>query len=510
MKLITAIKKIFFTATAVYLSDDFIDIAQADITMNGVQISRVERFPLEKKTDHLPVDGASDRIDRALDVFFPDEDDNPYRIAVNIPNEALILRRFSMGNIPKKEMARAIAFEAQKYIPFTMDSLAYGFKTLRGKGSSHDVVFAAAESKQIDRTMSHFTQRNIIPSVIEPAPILLARLLNLQKNEKKTGAYMYIHYEPVNKIMLCEITGGYPYFIREITIPKGEMALEAGGEVYPTLKKVWPFIEKQVSVGIDYMKKETAENVEKIFISGFDFSPGEETVSSEFGIPIERPRISFFKGAAIEKEDRYVPVLMLLHDLVDKPFLNVAPEEVIRRDLWGVKSVVAKSAIIFLAILFTHALFVSANFRNEKKIKNEISRSRIFADLSPLSSSEEVLLHKNTVIEKSAFINDLVVKKDCLSEKLAQLEKIMPPESWVKSLDYINSRSGTGAGEFLMVIRGSMLGEGSADASSANKILEIIKQNKIIMRGFKEAELASVEKKEFFKNVITEFRINLK
>jgi hypothetical protein len=407
-------------------------------------------------------------------------------------------------------MTHAIAFEAQKYIPFIIDSLIYGFKVLRRAGGVHDVVFAAAESKHIDRITAHFTQKNILPSVIEPAPVLLARLLSLQKDVKKTAAYIYIHYEPSNKVMICEITNGYPYFIREISIPGEEMPPAAGKEVYPTLKSVWPFIEKDVYGGIDYLKKETAENVEKIFISGFEFSPEEETVSKEFGIPIERPKLSFFKGAVAEKEDRHAPLLMLLYDLANKPFLNVVPEEVTRRDLWGVKSVVAKSFIAFMAILLAHMLFTVANHNREKKLQAEVSRARVHTDISPFSTPEEVLRHKDAVIGKAVYIDDLVMKKNCLSEKLIQLEKIMPEESWVQNIDYTNSRNGAGEGDFLMMIKGSILGGGSADASSAHKILESIKQDKVIMRGFNEAELASVEKKEFFKNVVTEFKIILK
>ncbi len=510
MEPLLALKKIFFTSSAIYISEDFVDIAEAKITFGGMKISSLQRIPFSKRLKDPSFSDMTDEIDNALSKIFPKDADKPIRIAINVENKYLILRRFSIRDIPRAELDQAIVFEAQKYIPSLIDNLTYGFKTYSRRPGLQEVVFAASETKNIHEITDYFGGMNILPSTIEPVPILLARSIDLKKNIKKDSACIFIHYEPANKVILCEISSRYPYFFRELSIaPDGDELEGQRGSAeitYPTLKSVWPRIEPDVIGGIDYLRKETNEKVEKIFISGFAPSDDEAMLSQEFGIPFERPDLSYFQGIEAEAKDRYLPALALLYDSQHKPFLNIAPQETVSADIWALKTVAVRSLAVLGIILIIH--FFLAGIGVKKKAALEKAREGFaqYTDISRNAVKDDVTKYKNALVEKAVLINGFIEKKYYLSEKLSQLQEVFPPECWIDYLDYANKADD--ASSLSLTLKGFVLG--GASATDINKILEAVKQNKKLMRGFKGAELVSVEKKELYKKEITEFEIILR
>jgi len=506
MDILKKIKKIFFTATAIYLTDDFIDVVKSRLTLRGIRISSLDRLPLNPNAENNLQQEKHEKIERALDGIFKDDDEKPYRIAVNIPDSHFILRRFTMANLPAGELEQASAFEAQKYIPCPLDGLAYNLKSYMTAGGLREIIFAASETRNIESVANLFKRREIIPAVIEPVPFLLARMIQIKKDLKPAGAYIAIHYEPPGKVIICDISHGYPHFFKEIGVDVN--GLPALGEMfYPTLREVWQSIGYDVSRGIDYLKKETAKTVERIFISGFAHSADEQTISEEIGVAIERPRISCFPGIKAE-DDRYIPALMLLYDTANKPFLNMSPKEITRSDVWGLKSVVFKMFLGFLAIIALHLVFHGINSGKFKKIEKLAAQYRSYGQINPMSPKSEVADYKNRVAEQLDFINEMLTTRRTLTEKLIELNKIMPAEAWIDELQFAN-KAGDSSGAS-MIIEGQMIGSPGQEGSSPNKIFENMKNDKVIMEGFDDAELSSVEKKELYKREISQFTIVLK
>jgi len=508
MSPLKTIKKIFLSNAAVYISEDFIDVARADAVIGGMKITSLRRFPVRKKTGSALSSDISADLDKDFAAIFPDRADRPYRIAMNIRNNHLILRRFTIRSIPGKEMAQAVAFEAQKYIPSLIDNLTYAYKIHSRRQGMQEIVFAAAETKNIREITDYFQTNNILPSTIEPVPALLARSLNLNRNLKKRGTYIFIHYEPFNKVILCEISYRSPYFFREIILSPDDEREKDAELSYPTLKSAWPHIERDVIGGIEYLRKEANEKVEKIFISGFRHSPDDASISEEFGLPFERPDLSFFKGMESADKDRYLPLLMLLHDLQRGPFLNVAPADIVKSDLWVLKTVATRSFAAFAAILLIHALLAGANAQKARAVAREKTGLAVSERVNPNATGKEIMNHARTVVGRAEFIDNLMSKRHFLTEKLTRLGEILPDECWVDKIDYSNQGLGEKRG-ISLAIKGFALA-GPAGGADPNKISESIKQDKKIMSGFKEAELTSLVKKEFYGKEIAEFEITLK
>ncbi|MFA5256460.1 MAG: hypothetical protein WC419_07185, partial [Candidatus Omnitrophota bacterium] len=441
MEPLLALKKIFFSNTAIYVGEDFIDVAEGTTVFGGMNISLLERFPIEKSTKGpLPAD-TNIEIGKLIMKLFPREEDRPYRIAINAANSRLILRRFTIKGVSKNEINQSVIFEAQKYIPSLLDNLTYGFKSYVLRPGLREIVFAAVETKSIHETIDFFAENNMHASTIEPVPILLARSLTLKKNLTKKGTYIFIHYEPRNRVILSEISHGYPHFFKDITIPLDAVAGNGIDISYPTLKTVWPYIEKDVIGGIDYLRKETKEKVNEIFISGFEPSADESALSQEFGVPFARPDMSFFKNVDDKTKDRHLPVLMLLHDLQNKPLLNIAPEDVVKSDLWTLKKVVAKSLAIFLAIIVAHLIISGVNNANAGRVANVQKKFSEYGGISGAVSKADVLRYKDTLTTKALLISTLIDKKHYLTEKLTQLNAVLPAECWIDDIKYADKIS---------------------------------------------------------------------
>ena len=97
----------FFGGTAVYVSDDYIDIARAASFMGGVRLTYLNRFPLSKNIKNLPYSDFSDDLEKIVDNVFSDESKKPRRLAVNITDNRLILRRFTMRSVPKSRWSNS-------------------------------------------------------------------------------------------------------------------------------------------------------------------------------------------------------------------------------------------------------------------------------------------------------------------------------------------------------------------------------------------------------------------
>ncbi len=499
MAIIQEIEKIFFTGAAVYISTDFMDIAEARMSPGGVVLTSLQRFPIGF--------GSERGISGILDRIFSSEYQIPYRVAVNVRNDQLILRWFKMPNVPQKELAQAVVFAAQQHLPCPIETLTYAFKSYRGVSNFREIVIAATETKNINELVAYFRRKHILPAVIEPVPFLLSKLIALNGSASEETCLL-MHYEPHSKIILCGISRKHPYFFREITAPfdigprwKGE-----DNVAYPTLGAVWPHVEADVIKSMSYMRKEAGHDVKKIYVSGFSPSHDEERISKELNVPVERHRFAFFTKDGPDKDDKYLPVLMLVLNSLKNPSLNIAPAEIVRNDMRGIKVVLLKFLAGLGVIVVLHMAFLGINAKIglKAKLANNVEN---YGVINPSSPRADVELYKKSVIESALFVSDFLSKKRFLPQKLVCLSRLMPQISWVEEISFTGSiktdRLPT------LTIKGSIF-DVASDSTSANKILEVLKADKDMMEGFKGANLSYVEKKISSGREITDFEVSFK
>ena len=402
MTLLSEAKRMFLAGTAIYAGEDFIDVARAVKSSGGLDVSVLQRFPLAKNIRSMPYTQARDVIDNILDVLFQGDAGRPYRIAANLGNEDFVLRYFTLRDIPEKELKNAVIFEAQRYLPYPIDDIIYKYVSFAKKKGLSEISFVAAETKTVMSIAEYFKGRNILASIIEPAPFLLGRALDLDENIDKTGTYIMLHYEPINKVMISGVCHTHPRFFREVRLFQGDEEFKTAELVYLQLKEVWPMIENDVINSMEYLRKETNADINKIVISGFPRSPDDQDISKNFGVPFEWLGLTSFHGIDMPDKDRYAPVLALLHDSLHKPVMNLAPPEIVSRDAWSLKPVALKGGIILAAVLLLHAAFSVINLAESKKVSQIKSGFAAHRALNKDASTQDVLRYETIFEEKNS------------------------------------------------------------------------------------------------------------
>ncbi len=509
-KIISYLRQLFLTGAAIYISDDFVDVAKGSQTAGGLKVSFIQRYPLLKTVRKTPYEDAKDDIDKIIDKAFSEDEEKPYRVAVNIRNDSFILRHFIIKGIPENKLGEALVFEAQKYVPYHIDNLIYGFKVCSKKPGLEDIIFCAAEKENVNNIIRYFEDQKMLASIVEPAPMLLATCLSLDKAVEKEGAYLSIHYEPTNKAIITGIHHKMPHFVRELRIFPGDEEFKTAELSYPQLKDVWPVIKNDIVGSMEYLAKEARKDVDKIFISGFSYSPEEKSISAEFGIPFERMNLTFAKGIEIASADRFAPTLALLNDSFKAPHINLAPKEAIHKDPRALLPVAFKSALIFFAIIAVHLCFLPYLSSQSGKLAETKNKFAAYKSIDPNSSRNDVLQYMDKIQKKAVYINDILTKRIKLAKKLSRIGKDLIKNSWVEDIDYQNGISENST--LSLKISGSIYTGTAAETSksSANSIVELIKKDPVMMEGMNKVEVVSVEKTKFLKKNTTRFEILLR
>ncbi|MBL7157594.1 MAG: pilus assembly protein PilM [Candidatus Omnitrophica bacterium] len=555
---IADLKKRLLTGAAVYISDDFVDVAEASLTAKGMHVPSLRRFPLQRSIKGLPFADAKESVGKIINEAFEKGKKASYRIAVNLRDDSFILRRFKLREIPENELDKAIVFEAQRYVPYNVDNLIFRYKKGVKRKGLQEIIFVGSEKENIDAIIDFFREREILPSVIEPAPFLLTRMMNLEKGIEKEKAYLVLHYEPSNKIAITGIWQKRPYFFKDMAISPVEPEHKLGHEevyplgeepektppsepppgenpsgekppeeeppkekppekepepiklAYPSLKEVWDRIERDILNSVEYLRKETKKEVDKIFISGFSSDRKEEAnISKNFGITVKRLTLSQFSNVNIEDKDRFIPALSLIYDMFHSPFLNLTRKEITYRDPWAFRPVLVKSALAVCAVIILHIFLTSFNLLQEKKVNRLRENLGAYNVIRPEATKEEALGYEDAMKGKIVFIDKILSNRLYLAEKMDRLSKDIPKNAWVNSMDF---RNPVGDKEMSQLkLRCELYTPDGRETADVNDIIERFESDKTMMSGFEKIKLIYTRKgRPVDGKEITEFEILLK
>ena len=495
---------------AIYINDDFIDVAKAELTLKGLKVTFIQRYPVLRSVSDLSKEESKGQLESILERAF--EDDIPYRVAVNIINHDFILRRFSFGEVPERELGNVVGYEAQKYIPYPIEGMVYSYeKSSKNKGMQ-EVLFAGTRAKEVEGLLQFFAEKEILPSVISCRASLVSMLLNVESRLEQEKAYVSLHFDPSNKITITGISKKQPIFFRDIDIVSGDDEFRTTELRYPYLKDVWGALDTEVFNATEYLKRESKANVEKVFISGFIPSEDEALLSANFGVPFERVEFEKFILKGTSNPDRHLPVLSLLYQSFHKPFLNLAPKKVTQRDFYAFKPVVKKIAAAFGCVMLIHVLLSGINFFQSKKTEQVKSNVAAYCasigTLGPTATPTEIKYLKENTEEKVEYISKMISTKIHMTQKLNRLGLSINDVSWIKTFNFRNILGGKTKGS--LTIRGSIYAPPEEGVSGINIILEKLQNDKEMIEGFEEVKLVTMKKKKVLDNEITEFELLIK
>jgi type IV pilus assembly protein PilM len=273
---------------------------------------------LESLGQDTVVDGAimdSFTVSTAIEKIFAENKIKTKNVATAVSGHSVIVKKIAVNAPTEDEVANAIPYEAQQYIPFDMADVNLSYQVLgpATAGPGFDVMLVAVKR---DKILNHtnvlsqagkaamvvdidaFALQNAFEVNYEPAPDRMIALLNV-------GA----------SIMNINILrGGVPLFTRDVSVGGNQYTdtlqkeldlsfddaerLKQGKEVAnvtpehaaPHIRSVSEILLLEVQKTFDFFKQTTsAENIQQIYVAGGTarIEGLVDLLKEEFGIPVE-------------------------------------------------------------------------------------------------------------------------------------------------------------------------------------------------------------------------------
>lgn len=264
------------------------------------------------------VDGAimdANAVREKVDAIFAQHKITTKSVATAVSGHSVIVKKISVAAATDEEVANAIPYEAQQYIPFDMADVNLSYQVLgpAASGAGRDVMLVAVKREKILNYTNALSQAGLNTSVVdidafavqnafelnyEPPPDLMAALLNV-------GA----------SIMNINITrGGIPLFTRDVSVGGNQYTdtlqkeldlsfddaekLKQGQEVAghsaeertTHIRSVSEILLLEVQKTFDFFRQTTSTDpIQRIYVSGgtAKIEGLADLLKEEFNIPVE-------------------------------------------------------------------------------------------------------------------------------------------------------------------------------------------------------------------------------
>lgn len=253
-------------------------------------------------------------VSSAIEKIFAENKIKTKNVATSVSGHSVIVKKITVNAATEEEVANAIPYEAQQYIPFEMADVNLSYQVLGAAGGGGmDVMLVAAKREKILNQTNVLSQVGKAPTVVdidafavqnafevnyEPPPDLMVALLNI-------GA----------SIMNINIVrGGVPLFTRDVSVGGNQYTdtlqkeldlsfedaekLKQGQEVAnvtleartPHLRSVSEILLLEIQKTFDFFRQTTStENIQHIYIAGGTAKVEGlvDLLKEEFNIPVE-------------------------------------------------------------------------------------------------------------------------------------------------------------------------------------------------------------------------------
>ncbi len=151
------------------------------------------------------------------------------RVAAALSGHSVIVKRLSLPAMSHAELAEAIPWEAEQYIPFDLSEVQLDYQVVPGDAaaakSSLDVLLVAAKRDRIDDRTGVIMQTGRRPVVLDVEAFALANAYQMNYPERTDALAALVHIGRALTIV-CLLEGGEPVFTRDISIG-GQIHLDA-------------------------------------------------------------------------------------------------------------------------------------------------------------------------------------------------------------------------------------------------------------------------------------------
>jgi type IV pilus assembly protein PilM len=149
------------------------------------------------------------------------------RVATALSGHSVIVKRLSLPSMSQAELAEAIPWEAEQYIPFDLSEVQLDYQVVGGGGGNPtlDVLLVAAKRDRIDDRAGIVAQAGRRPIVLDIEAFALANAYQMNYPDRTDPLSALIHVGR-SVTIVCLLERGEPVFTRDIAIG-GQAHLDA-------------------------------------------------------------------------------------------------------------------------------------------------------------------------------------------------------------------------------------------------------------------------------------------
>ena len=156
-------------------------------------------------------------------------------VASALSGHAVIVKRLALPAMSQAELAEAIPWEAEQYIPFDLSEVQLDYQVVGSKAASEDadkgekagldVLLVAARKDRIDDRAGVISQSGRRPVVIDVEAFAIANAYQMNYPERTDALTALIHVGR-SVTVICLLERGEPIFTRDISVG-GQVHLDA-------------------------------------------------------------------------------------------------------------------------------------------------------------------------------------------------------------------------------------------------------------------------------------------
>lgn len=435
------------------------------------------------------------------------------RAVLTLSGHDAIVRCFEMPTIPTREIANAVRFEAQKYIPFDVKDLYFDYETYSNlKKRKLMVVFTAAKKDLIDGWIKALSAAGVEVAAVEPDLMALLRLANQQRKKNTGEMQAFISARADRSLDVVVAKGNKPFMARYGVVASSSVQESS------QFGRNFESFAKEIALSFNYFSKNFREEEIRGIVWSADPVYESETwikgLHARFDIPVEEWDISSFLG----KTGAALPATTVLIGAAIRPiqktggflsFLsgrkipNLLPEATVET----VPSAATPDEEFQKQALIRRAIHVSvaamaALFLAHASLLHAIETARKNQGILVNASAAQLKDNKACLEAQAAYLNNLFNDRNYWSEKLSDVAKNVPVEAQLIRMDATDIENSRGEVSLTLKIEGNVFpSEPGKELLVASRFVGTLLADPHFMKGFDSAVLTRVGKAQSIENL---------
>ncbi len=203
---------------ALDIGSTFIKLVQLKGSNKNYQLVKFGMVPLPPE---VIVEGAvmdAGRVVEAIKELLASQKVSTKEVVISVSGSSVIIKRVSIADMTDEELAESIKWEAEQYIPFSIDDVNVDFQKLGpgAAGGQADVLLVAVKKDKINDYVNLVKEVGLQPVVMDVDAFALANMHELNYTvESGTTALLNIGASVMNINILKD---GMSIFTRDITV----------------------------------------------------------------------------------------------------------------------------------------------------------------------------------------------------------------------------------------------------------------------------------------------------